>query len=212
MRDLLAVAIVLVPASTSAGTFSTALPELVGPADFPISFGKEASFDLEQRFRAIENVWIEIEAQVFAQEFDFCGTVFDPQPCVYVVNLLGFFALMDTENSPSFGLVFSDALSFSEDPGAPEASGIDRQPFSNRSVGWDFLLDGKGMLTLAWNGTLGFPEDLIQNYQDPSGQIFAARIIVDGQPVPEPSTALTFLVGLVMLSAGTRLRTKSFLA
>lgn len=166
---------------------SVSLPDLVGEVDFlPSTGGREASFDVGLGFSEIESVWIEVEAQVFAKEFDVCGTVFDPQPCVHVVQLLGFFAIMDKEDSPSLLTVFSDGLSFSDDFRALEGSGVDVVPFNNRLVGWDFLLDGQGSLTLFWNGAAGIPERRIRNVIQPSGEIFNARLIIEGTPIPGP--------------------------
>jgi hypothetical protein len=200
MRRLaLVAALILLPGTAGGTTFSAPLPGLVGVVDFlPSTGGKEASFDLGQQFSEIQNVWIELEAHVFAREFDVCGTTFDPQPCVHEVQLLGFFAIMD-EDSSNPGLVWSDGLSFSDDFHALEGSGVDVAPFNNTLVGWDFLLDGTGSLTLFWDSALGNPDRIILNVVEPSGEIINARLIIEGTPIPEPSTALLLALGLVLL-------------
>ena len=204
-RILLVVALSFLPGPAVGTSFSVPLPDLVGVVDFLPSFGgREASFDFGQQFSEIQNVWIEVEAQVFAQEWDRCGTIFDPQPCVHEFQLLGFLSIMDDEDSPTIGFVFSDGLSFG-DFGAPEGSGVDVVPFNNPLVGWDFLLDGEGSLTLFWNTAFHFPDDIILNRIDPSGEIFNARLIVEGTPIPEPSTFLLLAAGLLVLT-GTRRR------
>jgi hypothetical protein len=192
------------PGTGFAASFSAPLPDLVGVVDFTLTTGKEASFDFGQPFSSIQNVWIEVEAQVFAHEFDVCGTVFDPQPCEHVIQLLGFVSLMDIEDSPVLGIVFSGGLSFSDDLEVLEASGTAISEFTNTSVGWDFLLDGQGSLTLFWNGTLGDPDRMILNVIEPSGEIFNARLIVEGTPVPEPSTFMMLAAGLAAMASGGR--------
>jgi len=205
MRSLPLVALLSFLPGTALGvSFSAPLPELVGVVDFTLTTGTEASFDFGQRFSSIENVWIEVEAHVFAHEFDVCGTVIDPQPCEHVIQLLGFFSLMDIEDSPILGFVFSGGLSFSDDLEVLEASGTAISEFTNTSVGWDFLLDGQGSLTLFWNGTLGDPDRIILNVIEPSGEIFNARVIVEGTPIPEPSTFLMLAAGLVVIAKARR--------
>jgi hypothetical protein len=114
-------------------TFSVPLNDLVGDADFiPSISSKEASFDFDQQFLEIQDVWIEVDAHVFAREFDVCGTVFDPQPCVHVIQLLGVIAIMDKEDSPNLGTVWSDGLSYSDNITDLEGSGVDVARFSNR--------------------------------------------------------------------------------
>ena len=206
MRHALLLVILLLRSAASAATFSTPLPDLVGVIDFtPSSGGREASFDFGQQFSEIQNVWIEVEAQVFAREFDVCGTAFDPQPCTHVVQLLGFFVRIDEQESAAPGTIFT-GLSYSDDIEALEGSGIDTAIFSNRLIGWDFLLDGESSLTLFWNPLLGNPDRIIQNVIEPSGEIFDARLIIEGTPVPEPSTALLVAAGLLGFSSVSRRR------
>ncbi len=196
-----------IPSAAGAVTFSTPLTDLVGPVDFfPSTGGREAQFDFEQQFAEIQNVWIEVDAMVRARSFDVCGLAFDPQPCVRVIQLLGFAATMDKEDSPNLGLVFSDGLSFSDDIHALEGSGLSIAIFNNTLVGWDFLLDGEGSLTLFWNRLLGNPDRIIQNVIEPSGEIFGARLIVEAVPIPEPSTCLLLAAGLLALGVSRRLR------
>lgn len=205
MRLVPLVAVIsLLPTAALAASFSAPLPDLVGTVDFPTSEAKEAAFDFGQQFSEIESVSIEIGAHVFAREFDYCGTGSNPQPCVHEVQLLGFFASMDTEDSPSHGLVFTEELSFSDDFNALEGSGTDVEPFRNSQVGWDFLLDGEGSLRFAWNGTFWLPGVIIENLTEPSGEIFSARLILEGTAVPEPSTALLIAAGLAVLARGRR--------
>lgn len=195
-----------IPAGSAALSFSVELPDLVGP--FPSGYepGPVASFDFEQEFLAIQGAWLEVEARVTALQFERCGTLSNPQPCVRVVRLIGFFSLMDKEGSPNPGFVFSDGLVFWDDPSALEASGTDTVPFKNPLVGWDFLLDGRGSLTLFWND-IYFIDDIIIDVSEPGGEIFAARLILDATPVPEPSTGTLVLLALALLAAARRPRT-----
>jgi hypothetical protein len=205
LTAVLALGAGLLPGLASGATFSVPLSDLVGVVDFIPSFGgREAAFDVQQQFSAIENVWIEVEAQVFAREFDVCGTAFDPQPCVHEVQLLGFLALMNKEQSPRLGTVFSDGLSYSDDFRALEGSGVDVARFNNALVGWDFLLDGKGSLTLYWNQAFGDPDRIIRNVIEPSGEILGARLIIEGTPIPEPSTLLLETTGLLAFASVRR--------
>lgn len=197
-RIIFLLALTLVPNTAIGLSFSAPLTALVGVVDFSTSNGKNVSFDFGQRFSAIQSVSIEIEAQVFAREFNVCGTTFNPQPCVHTVQLRGFLAIMD-ENSPEPGFVWSDGLSFGEFD-ALEGSGVDVAHFNNPLVGWDFLLSGSGSLTLFWNRALGNPDRFIQNVIEPSGEIFGARLIVEGTPIPEPSTTLLLATGLLTLA------------
>lgn len=195
----------LTPAYSSASTFSAPLSALVGPIDFlPGRGNQEANFDFGQEFAEIESVSIEIEAHVIARELDVCGTVFNPQPCTHEVQLLGLFAIMNTEDSPTLETVFSDALAYSDDYRDLEGSGIAVESFNNLTVGWDFLLDGQGSLTLFWSRLLGNPDRIIQNVVEPSGEIFSARLIVEATPIPEPSATVLIGLGLLGLSAQRR--------
>jgi hypothetical protein len=184
-RFLLIAILSFLPRAALGMCLSVPVPDLVGEVDFPLGHSKEASFDVGVEFSEIENVWIEVEAQVFAREIDVCGTVFDPQPCVRVVQLLGFWATMDKEDSPNLGSVFSDGLSFSDDSQALEGFGVDIAVFNNRLVGWDFLLDGQGSLKLAWERVFLLPNLIIREVIDPAGEIFNARLIINGTPSNE---------------------------
>lgn len=197
----------VIPAGSPAMTFAVDLPDLVGPFPSRYEAGPEASFDFGQGFIAVHGAWIEVEAHVTAEQFDVCGTFFDPQPCVHVVQLLGFYSRMDKEGSPIPGTVFSDGLTFSDDFRALEASGTATAPFNNPLVGWDFLLDGQGSLTVFWNDLLGDPDRIIMNVVEPTGEILGARLILDATPVPEPSTGTLILLGITMVASLRRLRT-----
>lgn len=189
--------------SAGALTFRTPINGLVGTVGFtPSSGGQDASFDFGREFVDIENVWIEIEANATARQFDVCSDPLDPNSCVHTVQLLGFFARLDKEGSPILGTVSSEGLSFSNDFSALEGSGTDVALFNNLNVGWDFLLDGQGRLTLFWNRALGDPDRLIQNLVEPTGQIISAHLIVEGTPIPipEPSAMLLGSLGLLGLS------------
>jgi hypothetical protein len=197
-RILLATVLSFFPRVALGMCLSVPLPDLTGEVDFlPSTGGREASFDVGLGFSEIQTVWVVVEAQVFAKEFDVCGTVFDPQSCVHEIQLLGLFAIMDIEDSPSLITVFSDGLSFSDDFRALEGSGVDVAPFNNTLVGWDFLLDGQSSLTLFWNGALGNPDRIFGNVIQPSGEIFNARLIIEGTPVPEPAASLMSADGIL---------------
>lgn len=199
-------ALSFLPGTALGVSFSVPLPDLVGAVDFlPSTGGREASFDFGQQFSSIENVWIEVEAHVFAREFDVCGTIFNPQPCVHEVQLLGFFAQLDTEGFPRFSTIPSGGLSFGDFRDL-EGSGTDSAPFNDQFVSSDFqfLLDGEGSLTLGWNSALGNPDRIIQNVIEPSGEIFNARLIIEATPIPEPSAALLVACGLLVLAVARR--------
>jgi hypothetical protein len=186
-------------------TFCVPLPDLVGVIDFPDDGpGREAAFEVGQQFSEIENVWIEVEARVFAKEFDVCGTWFDPQPCVHEVQLLGFVGRFDTEGHPLFSALHSKGLSFGAFRNL-EGAGTDSAPFDDQFVqsGFQFLFDGEGSLTLFWNTVLGHPDRIILNVVEPSGEIFSARLIIEGTPVPEPSAGTLAGASLLVL-AGMR--------
>lgn len=201
VRSLIA-ALCFFPATALGASFTVPLPDLVGEVGYPAAI--EASFDFGQQFSEIENVWIEVEARVFAGQFDVCGTFFDPQPCVHEVLLLGFVARLDKEDTPAFGTVSSEGLSFG-DFRALEGYGIDSAAFGKR-LGFDFLRDGKGSVTLFWNDALGNPDRIIQDVILPSGEIYNARLIIEGSPIPEPSTGFLVATGLLLLAVPRRHR------
>ena len=130
---LLLVALAYSPSLAAGGTiYSIPLPDLVGPDFLPFQGGREATFDFGQQFSEIERVSIEIEAHVYSREFDTCGTIFDPQPCTHVVQPVGFFSIMDDEDSPILGTIFSGSLQFDFKPPFLEGFGTDAAPFTNR--------------------------------------------------------------------------------
>lgn len=204
MRCIALVALLTLSPGTALGlSFSVPLPDLVGSVGYPAAI--ETSFDFGQQFSSIENVWIEVEAQVSALQLDICGTVFNPQPCAHQIFLLGFFAQLHTEGFPQFSTIPSGGLSFG-DLRDLEGSGTDSAPFNDQFVNSDFqfLLDGKGSLTLFWNDVSGDPDLIIRNVIPPSGEILNARLIIEATPVPEPSTALLVTAGLVALTVARR--------
>ncbi len=201
--------VLVLPGASHAATFSAPIPGLVGVIDFePHVSGREASFDFGQQFAEIERVSIEIEARVVAEQFDACGTTSNPQPCVRRVNLLGFFTLVDEEDKPFLGSI-STALSVSDDPHATEATGTGigefTDPFDLNPFGWDILLDGEGSVTPFWDALFPAPGLVIQNFEEGSGEILGARLIIEGTPIPEPSTAMLLGVGMLLLSGTKRL-------
>lgn len=199
---LVATALIVLPGFAQGESFSVPLPELVGVIDFlPATAGRTASFDFGQHFSAIEIVQIEIEAHVFAREFDVCGTAFNPQPCVHKIQLLGLFARLDTEGHPVFSGQGSGGLSFGAF-GDLESSGVDTASFGDQFIhsGFNNLFDGQGSLILFWNTALGNPDRMIRNLIEPSGEILSARLIVTGTPIPEPSTATLVGLGLLVLA------------
>lgn len=198
---LLVFALFSLPGTAVGASFSVPLPGLVGEIDFPRSSGKEVSFDFGQQFSHIESVWIEIEAHVFASEFDFCGTLFEPAPCVHEAELLGLWAQLDNGVDVLAGFAFSDGLSFYDGSSPLEGTGTDVALFHlfNPILGWDFLLGGNGDFNLFWNTSFGDPDRIILNRVEPTGEIFSARLIIEGTPVPEPSTALLLTAALLTL-------------
>jgi len=175
------------------------LNELVGEVTFtPVSQGQEVAFDAHTQFTSIESVSIEIKARVKAREFDSCGTVFVPQPCVHVIRQLELYAHLDKEDTPVVGAIRSELLRFS-DSHVLEAYGIDTAPFRNTRFGWDFLLDGRGKITVVWNNEV-YPDRIVRNVVEASGEIISANLIIQGTPIPESSSAISVFIGLLALS------------
>jgi hypothetical protein len=196
--NLLAALILLLPGASVAATFFAPISTLVGPLNPPHSGGNQGVFDFGLGFSEIESVSIEIEAHVIAQERELCGFF----PCVPRQELLALYAVMDTEGSPTFESVLSDELAFGDIVDDPEGFGTESAIFRNIRVGWDFLLDGEGRLTVFWNHFITLEPSRIS--KQPSGEIFSARIIVEGTAVPEVSTAL--MIGLGLLGLAIRRR------
>ncbi len=205
-RVLLLLSLMLIAPHLALGmSFTTPLDDLTGVIDFtPSQGGRGASFDFGTQFSSIESVSIEVEAHVFARQFDVCGTIFDPQSCTHEVQLLGFLAQLDTEGHPVFSVQSSGGLTYGDFTDL-EGYGTDAASFDDQFIqsDFDYLLDGEGSLILYWNSALGDPDRFIQNLVEPSGEIIAARLIIEGTPIPEPSTALLFGTGLLIL-VGTK--------
>ena len=201
--------LMLFPGTAVGESFSLPIPGLVGEIDFPRGQGKEVGFDFGQQFSEITSVSIEISAHVFALEFDVCGTLFEPAPCVHKAQLLGLRAQLDDGLDVLAGFAWSDGLSFYDGSSTLEGVGTDVGSFFlfNPSLGWDFLLSGKGDISLFWDSTFGNPDRIIIIVTEPSGEIFSARLIIEATPVPEPSTALLQAVALLTV-AGIRQRRK----
>jgi hypothetical protein len=165
------------------GAYSVSLPDLVGPIPFDTGSGQRVAFEFDQAFSSIDRVSLEIEASVSSTQFDVCGFVYDPQPCVREVHLLGFLAILDHEGSAIPGVVLSEALDIGEDRFALTASGTGTGAFGGgEATGWDFLLDGEGTFDLFWNAVLGNPDRRIENPVEPAGEILDARLTIEGTP------------------------------
>jgi len=186
-------------AGASAGmSVSTPLAELNGPVEYDPLNPTRITFDFGTEFQQIDAVWIEIDARVEAQQFDLCT---DPASCVHHTILVGFLAIIDEEDQPFPGSIFSDRLDFSDDPRAAIGSGLAIAQFNNAST-WNILLDGEGTLELSWNSPAIVGGQSVQNFLPPSGEISAARLIAHGTPVvPEPTVALLLGSGLAALAA-----------
>lgn len=196
---LVIAAMIVVPSSSTAMIVSIPLPGAVGEIDFSRSSGgRDVAFDFGHRFSEIASVSIEINARMYSLEYDVCGTVLDPQPCFHQTIQAGLAILLDTEGSPGFETVLS-GVSFSDDPHVFEASGVAAGQFTNNRTGWQFLGDGRGRLTIFWNCCGINPDSLVQNVIEPRGEIFDARLIVDGTPIPEPSSAVLIGIGLTLI-------------
>lgn len=168
-------------------SFSISLDELIGPIPFATGSSQRVDFDFGQPFTSIDGVSLEVQAEVTAQQFDVCGFVFDPQPCVREVHLLGFFGLIDKEGSSIPGVIISERIDVGDDRFALSAEGGGRAAFrGGESTGWDFLLDGSGTLEVAWNEVLGNPDRLIENPVEPAGVITDARLIIEGVRAADP--------------------------
>jgi hypothetical protein len=200
----LSVCALLLAAPASATPFVLELSSLLGPVEgVTREFSRIADFDFGQPFASIASVVLDLDASVEAMQVDLCGFTYDPQPCQREVFLLGFLATMSIEDSPVLGIVFTrPALRFSDDIRALSASGTASSPFQSR-IGWDFLLDGRGSMTLNWNDVLFF-DTIFGEKIEPRGNIYGARLIVDAVPVPEPSSASLVLAPIVLLAIARR--------
>jgi hypothetical protein len=202
---LIALLIVL-PGASFATSFSAPLPDLVGPINFVTGAAHPpTTFDVGQQFIAIESVSIEIEAHLVAAQYDFCGLFSNPQPCIDGVALLGVVTIMDEEDRSFPGSIFT-AVSVPAPPGTIEVTGTGSSEFGwvANPFGWEILFDGQGTLTMFPDQVLFPPGAIIQNFQPASGEIVSARVIIEGTPVPEPSTALLMMFGLTILSWAQR--------
>ncbi len=204
---LFACALLFAP-GTSAAPFVLELPELVRPIGDPLdrsaTLAIPAHFDFGQPFLSVDAVFLEVEATLYAGEYDFCGFIFDPQPCTHVLELLGLFARLDNEGGSPFSIV--TALSYSDELHVPSASGTARSAFDYSLHGsFDFLLDGEGELTLHWNRVFTFPDRIIMDFHAPYGEIHGARLILEATPIPEPSVSSMTAIALAILGASVRL-------
>ena len=170
--------------SAAADIFETPIPTLVGTlrADEP---PPTHEFDFGVEFDQVLAVWLEIEATGTPWEWDFCGSLGNPQPCEHVVVSLGLVPRLDEEEFPIPG--FFDAEELGPFNTVPM---IDRGEFCGEpfrcpaGVPWDFLLDGDGGFRVFVNGPLFLPEDIVKDFVLPLHEIVSARLIVDATPLP----------------------------
>ena len=160
----------------------------------------QVPFDFGQEFSHVESVALELFVSATPVEFDRCGSVFEPQPCVHEVTQGGMLAILndDTSLGVIYTVVGQGALS--ETPLLH--SGMFDAPFVAFDL--DFLRSGKGSLDVHWNAPIFLPEDLILNVVSPTGTIFEAFIVFDAVPIPEPSTAFLLASGLAVIAQRRR--------
>ncbi len=202
---LLACVLLFASPSISA-PFVLELPELIGTwgdrLDPTATLNLPASFDFGREFQSIESVALELDATVFAHEYDFCGFTFDPQPCTPRTQQWGFFSVLDDEGTSPLTAFAGVSIG---DPYAPVVTGTGRGNFDNYPFhsSFEFLLDGKGDLSVGWNRILFF-DSIVDTHLFPSTEITGARLIIEATPVPEPATFELAAVGIFLVAAARR--------
>lgn len=192
-------AVTAMAAVSAAETPAVALPfrapisQLVGTIALPKI---QVPFDFGQEFSHVESVALELLVSVTPFEFDRCGSVFEPQPCVHEISRGGILVGLDDDPYP--GLIFTAV----GDGTITELPSLQVGRFESRfaTFNFDTFRDGKGLLDVYWNAPVVLPEDLILNVVSPTGTIFEAYIVFDAVPIPEPSTALLLASGLGVLA------------
>lgn len=200
----------LLPAAASALPFVVELLDLQGVIEERTDpraddFRRLASFDFGQQFESIESVAIEIDATVHAHERDLCDYFPFPESCIHVFHQPGFSVFMDAEG---MGTGFVLAGVEIGDFHAPVVTGTGRSTLLHPNTPLDFLLDGKGQLSVYWNSPAFFDKVVIV-YQYPFGEITGARLILEATPIPEPTTSALIASGILWLAAKHRRRKKA---
>ena len=146
----------------------------------------ELQFDLGAPYQGIDDIYINWSGEITA---GLCtlreDTSVTPWPvaasfCAYVTNS----GLIEVEGG---GSTYPNPESFNS-----------VVPFSGQP--WPDLLDGKGVVTIEFYWTLPFswlPVD------EPSGALSHAALVIEGTPIPEPSTAI-LLCGAALAAIGWR--------
>ena len=173
--------------------YSLPLPELVGPAPEYSGLPIEADFDFEREFEHVEQVLLLLEGHATPFSFEACGLMDDPQPCEFHSDYMGFIAFLF---GPPLGGTWAVIDGF-EDAPSLRVGVIDR-PIS--SLSFDHLRDGRGTISLSWNGIGFIPELIVKNFVPPTGTISDAFLIIEAVPVPEPAPQLTAAVSLAVLA------------
>ena len=186
LRSFFALALVVTAGPVLAATYSTPVPELVGP--FSDEIPRLFEFDFGIEFKEITGVRLQIEATATPAEWDYCGTIFEPiDPCEHRVVPLSLFAFLDNESGPP-KILISTPLGPFPPPGNPAAVEVGSFPASEFSQ----LLDGSGLIDPRSNRLVGSPDDITGNFVFPTYLIVEASILLEATPVPEPtSDALT---------------------
>jgi len=178
----------------SAASFSAAVPGLTGSVSME-HVGEKFTFDFGREFADISRVWIEVEATATPYEWDQCGTVFDPQPCVHHVQFLELGAILEEESFPEPGIFLARVGPFGNVP-LQDQGDFCRNSCEERK--WEFLLDGDGALELSFGVPIFLPEDIVINGVYPVFEVAAATVVIDAISVPEPKTDA--LAGAALLS------------
>jgi hypothetical protein len=185
----------LAPVATRAASFRIELPALSGAYDAP-GDRREAAYDLGARLATIDSIAFELEIGD-ADPGGMC-TLSIPGYCTpgtsFTIVLRGpdgaSFVATSSNLQPnarnSFGFLPGGVLD-------PE-EGFIQNPWP------DFLFDREGDVTFELRGFPG-PGASLDFHR---GEIRSATLVINGTPVPSPSTAASILLGLAMLARPRR--------
>jgi hypothetical protein len=182
-------------ASATALPFRLALDDLVGPISFP---QLRVEFDFGQSFSHIESLALEITAATTPVEWDDCGLFIRPRPCEHQSFQNGVFAVLN--DYPGVILAAVGNGSFTVLP-STQMGLFERRflPFT-----FDFLRTGAGSFQIHWNHPVFLPDQDIRNFVPQTGTIYAAALVIDAIPIPEPSTITSLAAALLALGAARR--------
>jgi hypothetical protein len=191
----------MTPFAARAASFRIDLPTLSGAYDAP-GDQREAAYDLGVRLATIESIGFELEIGD-ADSGGMC-TLSIPGYCTPGTS---FTIVLRGPNGASFVATASNLQrnarnTFGFLPGGvldPE-DGFLQDPWP------DFLFDREGVVTFELRGFTP-PGGLSPDFH--RGEIRSATLVINGTPVPSPSTAASILLGLAMLARFRRVRLRT---